>query len=86
MDIKTKIATEIALKTFDKVKSSDKWNEFIDSEIDWKEAEKLIPKLNLDILLDDISIEDKEIERMIKEIDIELNKVVEMLQQTETRS
>lgn len=34
MDVKSKVATEIALKAFDQVKSSEKWNDLLLDEID----------------------------------------------------
>lgn len=86
MNIKTKIATEVALKIIDQVTSSDKWEGFIDSNIDWKAVEKTLPPIDIEKLLEEFSIDDKELDRMIKEFEAEFNKSIEMLLQTETRS
>lgn len=83
MDIKTKVATEIALKAFDTVKSSGKWNDIIGGEIDWSELEKLTISSDLDELVKKFKIDPKEIEELIKDLDEVIDSEIEQLQKNE---
>lgn len=83
MDVKTKVATAIALKAFDKVKSTEKWDDLICGEIDWKEVEKLMPNYDLDEMIKKLDINQTSLDQLINELNEKMDQEIEMLQQSE---
>ncbi|AZM39570.1 hypothetical protein ACT4YA_10265 [Acinetobacter baumannii] len=83
MDVKSKVATEIALKAFDQVKSSEKWNDLLLDEIDWAELEKLLPQDDLDQMLNKLNINQKSFDQLIEELNEKVDQELEELIKSE---
>lgn len=83
MDVKTKVATEIALKAFDKIKSCKKWDDLIGSETDWKEVEKFIPNYDLDEMIKKLDIDQTPLNQLIDELNEKIDQAIEEFKQTE---
>lgn len=79
MDVKSKVATEIALKAFDQVKSSEKWNDLLLDEIDWAELEKLLPQDDLDQMLNKLNINQESFDQLIEELNEKVDQELEVL-------
>lgn len=86
MDVKTQVATKIALKVFDDVKSSEKWDDIFVGEFDWDEFERLMPKYDIDEMIKSLGINQKSIDQMIEELNDKVDHEVEMLQQSGVQS
>ncbi|WP_148335398.1 hypothetical protein [Acinetobacter lwoffii] len=84
MDVKSKVAAEIALKAFDQVKSSEKWNDLLLDEIDWAELEKLLPQDGLDEMLNKLNINQESFDQLIKELNEKVDQELEMLSKRES--
>ncbi len=84
MDIKSKVATEIALKAFDQVKSSDKWNDLLLDDIDWTQLAKLLPQDDLDEMLNKLNIHQESFDQLIKELNDKVDQELEMLSKCES--
>lgn len=84
MDVKSKVATEIALKAFDRVKSSDKWNDLLLDDIDWAQLEKLLPQDDLDEMLNKLNIHQESFDQLIKELNEKVDQELEMLSKRES--
>lgn len=83
MDVKTQVAMKIALKAFDKVKSSEKWDDLIGGEIEWKEVEKLMPYYDLDEMIKNLDISQEPLDRLINELNEKIDQEIAMLQKSE---
>lgn len=83
MDVKSKVATEIALKTFDQVKSSEKWNDLLLDEIDWAELEKLLHQDDLDEMIKKLDIDQTPLNQLIDELNEKIDQAIEEFKQTE---
>ena len=83
MDVKTQVAMKIALKAFEKVKSSEKWDDLIGGEIDWKEVEKLMPNYDLDEMIKHLDISQESLDQLINELNEKIDQEIAMLQQSE---
>ncbi|WP_046205901.1 hypothetical protein [Acinetobacter radioresistens] len=83
MDVKSKVATEIALKAFDQVKSSEKWNDLLLDEIDWAELEKLLPQDDLDQMLNKLNINPESFDQLIEELNEKVDQELEELIKSE---
>ena len=86
MDVKTQVATKIALKVFDDVKSSEKWDDIFVGEFDCDEFEIFMPKYDLDEMIKSLGINQKSIDQMIEELNDKVDHEIEMLQQSEVQS
>lgn len=84
MDVKSKVATEIALKAFDQVKSSDKWNDLLLDDIDWTQLAKLLPQDDLDEMLNKLNIHQESFDQLIKELNDKVDQELEMLSKYES--
>ncbi|MCR8952966.1 MULTISPECIES: hypothetical protein [Acinetobacter] len=84
MDVKSKVATEIALKAFDQVKSSDKWNDLLLDDIDWAQLAKLLPQDDLDEMLNKLNIHQESFDQLIKELNDKVDQELEMLSKCES--
>ncbi len=84
MDVKSKVATEIALKAFDQVKSSDKWNDLLLDDIDWTQLAKLLPQDDLDEMLNKLNIHQESFDQLIKELNDKVDQELEMLSKCES--
>lgn len=76
MDMEKQVAKKIALTALTKVQESDQWEEIqssIQSEVDWKKLEQLIPEDNFDELFEEHL---KDSESFIRVLD-KLNEEVE---------
>lgn len=83
MDVKSKVATEIALKAFDQVKSSEKWNDLLLDEIDWAELEKLLPKDDFDEMLNKLNINQESFDQLIQELNKKVDQELDVLLKSE---
>lgn len=83
MDVKSKVATEIALKAFDQVKSSEKWNDLLLDEIDWAELEKLLPKDDFDEMLNKLNINQELFDQLIQELNEKVDQELDVLLKSE---
>lgn len=81
MDIKTKVATEIALKTFEQVKSSEKWDDLIGDATDWDEIDKLTDALDLNELTESFTIDQNSLDNLIDSMNENINAELDRLQQ-----
>ena len=82
MDIKTKVATEIALKTFEQVKSSEKWDDLIGDATDWDEIDKLTDALDLNELTESFTIDQNSLDNLIDAMNENINAELDRLQQS----
>ena len=79
MDVKSKVATQLALKAFDQVKSSEKWSDLLLDETDWAELEDLLPEIDLNGMLDDFIINQEPFDLIVEELNEKIDLALEVL-------
>ena len=86
MNVKHKVATAIALKAFEQVNSSQHWEDIFIGEMDWKEIDKLVPDLDIDNLIEELDINHPALDKLINEVNEQIDREIELLKQSEIRS